>query len=836
MANELPTYVSLFSSGGLGCYGFKLEQYKCIATAELLPRRMEVQKANNVCDDQDGYILGDLTLPEIKARLNGTVDAWKYRNPNSQLTVVLATPPCQGMSVANHKKGDETARNSLVVESLSFISRHRPKFFVLENVRSFLKTLCEDVDGISKPISEAIDSNLGPHYNIANRTINFKDFGAQSSRTRTLVIGVRKDLQGLTPWDLYPEEKQPKLLWELIGDLPRLNQMGEICPSDIYHSFKSYDPRMRPWIASLGPGENAFENADPLRRPHKIVDGQIIQNKAGNSDKYKRNLWDKVAPCVHTRNDILASQSTVHPEDDRVFSIRELCRMMGVHENFRWSPFSLEELNQLPVQGKEQYLRENETNIRQCLGEGVPTPIVQSVASRIKQYIENDQGFLAASQFLRNAELQNPRKEEDAAFYTRLDIASNLLIKLPNFENKKTLRVLEPSVGAGVFIKVLAQRYPNHQLIVDAVDLNPVSLKLAEEFVEQYVEHNNLTVNYVESDFSQFSPGKNYDLIIGNPPFGKIPIVNARKDWGSETNIKDLFALFLQKSLAFSDYVALVIPKLFLGAPEYAQLRKIIEDKHIYSISDFGELAFSDIKIETIGLVVSNKNVSEQKTIIDSYPLGTRFILEQSSLYSNKFPGWLIYRNHFFDQILNNLQLDVFEAFRDRELSSKAYSSTGTIRVFRAADIPRNSKETKEPVYLKPGIYPSSAESYIEKFPIFVAPNLSYYPRMTALPPNTVVDGSAAVLVPKIEMKLEDLAFDFYSSDIFFYFYRIARNYSTRTLNIDTNAVKYWGVPIPESNLPVLGSREPTSKELFKRPADLKELLEFRSGGSAVSQ
>ena len=35
----LKTYISLFSSAGVGCYGFKQEGYYCIATVELLERR-----------------------------------------------------------------------------------------------------------------------------------------------------------------------------------------------------------------------------------------------------------------------------------------------------------------------------------------------------------------------------------------------------------------------------------------------------------------------------------------------------------------------------------------------------------------------------------------------------------------------------------------------------------------------------------------------------------------------------------------------------------------------------------------------------------------------------
>ena len=43
------TYISLFSSAGVGCYGFKMEGFDCVATNELLPKRLEVQKCNNKC-------------------------------------------------------------------------------------------------------------------------------------------------------------------------------------------------------------------------------------------------------------------------------------------------------------------------------------------------------------------------------------------------------------------------------------------------------------------------------------------------------------------------------------------------------------------------------------------------------------------------------------------------------------------------------------------------------------------------------------------------------------------------------------------------------------------
>ena len=62
--------------------------------------------------------------------------------------VIIATPPCQGISVINHKKNDkEINRNSLVVESVEIIRQINPRFFIFENVMAFQKTLCITPDG-----------------------------------------------------------------------------------------------------------------------------------------------------------------------------------------------------------------------------------------------------------------------------------------------------------------------------------------------------------------------------------------------------------------------------------------------------------------------------------------------------------------------------------------------------------------------------------------------------------------------------------------------------------------------------------------------------------------
>lgn len=272
------TYVTLFSSAGVGCHGFQMEGYHCIATNEIIERRMQVQRCNHKCEYESGYISGDITSEDIKQRIYDEIHVWEKKG-NDRVDVIIATPPCQGISVINHKKNDrEINRNSLVVESVEIIHRIKPRFFILENVMAFQKTLCITPDERIVPIGEYVREVLGKDYIISGRILNFMNYGSNSSRTRTLMIGVDKAYRNnITPYDIYPEFRQEKTLRDVIYDYPRL-EWGEICAEDFYHAFRTYKLEMRSWIHDLKEGESAFDNADPTKRPHRVIDGKIVEN------------------------------------------------------------------------------------------------------------------------------------------------------------------------------------------------------------------------------------------------------------------------------------------------------------------------------------------------------------------------------------------------------------------------------------------------------------------------------------------------------------------------------------------------------------------------------
>lgn len=816
----IATYASLFSGAGIGCYGFKEAGFECIATVEIVPRRLAIQRFNKKCRFESGYICGDLTDFAIHWELMSELEKWKNVKGFSELDVLIATPPCQGISIANHKKHNELPRNSLVVESIKIIREINPKFFIIENVRGFLKTACTDINGEIKSIKECIDINLSGNWNILSRIVNFKDYGCPSSRTRTLIIGVRKDIAYISPHDVFPDLICERTLRQVIGDLPSLSEMGEISCNDIYHNFRPYNSDMRLWIHDLKEGASAFDNTDPKKCPHTIINGKFIPNVNKNGDKYRRQYWDKVAPCIHTRNDILSSQNTIHPKDDRVFSIREIMLMMSVPDSFLWSDTPFIKLNNLSTIDKRKFLFKEEMNIRQCLGEAVPTIIFNKIAKKIKKHLENS--FLSNSDiklllsdlaynkipitdFLRSdrsrtiseltsiAETSNPSKKINAAWYTRRDICFAITRNLPDPKDC-TLEILEPAVGAGAFLSALIDRYAGiGKVHIDAIDIDPTSLDAARILTEKSCIPNNISIDFINADFLLLG-NKKYDIVIGNPPFGKINDKNLLECYRTKTGDKrasNISAFFIEKALEVGRHVALIMPKSVINAPEFANVRSLVEQNRISRILDFGEKAFKGVRIETIALFVDTSK-KPLTTVVDSWITLDIKSFPQTYITDAHFPYWLLYRNDTFDKLAEQMQLGIFDSFRDRVITKKDTNVYGKIRVLKSRNI-GDRKIINIPGYdcYMDDVHKFNVSRYLGRTDCILIPNLSCSPRACFMPPDCVADGSVAILSPHRKITNRDLAF--FATKEFTDFYAIARNHGTRSLNIDNNSVFFFG-------------------------------------------
>jgi len=592
---------------------------------------------------------------------------------------------------------------------------------------------------------------------------------------------------------------------------------------------------MRSWITGLKESESAFDNPNPENRPHRIVNGQYVENVRKNRDKYTRQPWDRFIQCVHTRNDQLAAQNTVHPEQDRVFSIRELMEMMTLPQNFKWMEHDLDKLNSLTDNEKRAIYKSHEMNIRQCLGEAVPTEIMRQIANNIKtrlvlekrcesieinkiitdytlddpsklsEFLNQNELNLDIASLVRIAELCNANRDEDAAFYTNKFIVNEIMESLPTFP-KEEIRIIEPSVGAGSFLPFLFKKYADvPSVILDVVDINETSLENLKIILSKMDIPKNFEINFYCHDFLTFEMPCYYDLAIGNPPYSKLkkttPIIAEYLKQNVNQQTKNLSALFLEKCLRWSSCVALVLNKTILSTEEFSPTRELLRKMKIETIIDFGRYGFTGLSIETICLIISPKR-KPQNTRIYNLKFNMRQEKKQDYITDNSYPYFIIYRDEQFDAVADKLTFGVFDVFRDRQITksnTNGHTCENSLRVIKARNLDDDgmgvTKIEGYDVYIsEQDAKPLTAYRYVNDFNVYLTPNMTYNPRVIENLPNTIPDGSVAVLVPKQSVRLSHDQRTYFSTEEYRRFYGVARNLSTQSINVDKTSVFFYGV------------------------------------------
>ena len=334
--------VSLFANVGIAETYIKNHNINIVVANELLEKRVAFYRENH---KKCNIIQGDITN---KLVFNKVLNEAKKQH----CTFLLATPPCQGMSVAGKMKDDDP-RNSLIKYVIEFIKALEPTHILIENVQGILKTSIL-LDGIKTQVIDYINNELKPlNYFINPILVNTADYGTPQSRKRAIFL-----ISKFSKWEL-PKKEKKITVKEAISHLPSLE--SEKSSKIQYHYAKKHNDRHISFLKYTPTGKTALHNE---RHYPRKEDGTRIK---GYSTTYKRIEWNKPAPTITMANGSVSSQNNVHPgtlqedgtySDARVLSLKEIFILTGLPNN--WHP---------PKWASENL-------IRQVIGEGVPPKLI----------------------------------------------------------------------------------------------------------------------------------------------------------------------------------------------------------------------------------------------------------------------------------------------------------------------------------------------------------------------------------------------------------------------------------------------------------------------------
>jgi DNA (cytosine-5)-methyltransferase 1 len=344
---------SLFSSAGIAETYLDEVDVNIIVANELLKERADLYQS---IYPKSKMIAGNILDENI---FNSII-----KSTPKKIDFLLASPPCQGMSVAGKNRNVEQMlndeRNYLVFKIIDFIKIKSPDFVLIENVPTFFKIELPFQNKQLK-IIDILSILFKSKYNIEAEVYDASEFGVPQKRTRAIIKLYKKG----NKWGS-PTLSKPITVKEAIGHLPSI-EAGESSKIK-WHFARKHSINHVEWMKHTPTGKSAFENKEyfPVKPNGEKIKSYITT--------YRRIKWDEPAPTITMRNDAISSQLNVHPgrllkngtySDARVLTPLELMILSSLPQNWRIP-------NTTP-----------ELLIRKCIGECIPPLLIKKIIAQI---------------------------------------------------------------------------------------------------------------------------------------------------------------------------------------------------------------------------------------------------------------------------------------------------------------------------------------------------------------------------------------------------------------------------------------------------------------------
>lgn len=372
--------VSVYSGAGFSDMGYSLAGFAFRVQAEIDPKRATLCAAN--------FRLAASVVGDLRSTWRKVIAEYEKKR-DTPPALLVATPPCQGMSSSNPGRGkvgdpdsgSRDARNLLILPVARVAEALEPRMVVIENVpQLLLRTVRLRKNGRPCNVVEAFLDRV-PGYRSFAGVVQMADYGIPQVRRRSVLVLIRQgdpalavlDRQSALPW---PQPTHAAASgnclppWVTLDEWLRVmnyrpldakNPAAAVDPSDPLHRVPHYSDHRYSWVADIPrrSGANAYENPNchtcgrrgvpagrarcdrcgqpMLNRPHVRSKNGRARLVKGFVSSYRRMRPDRPAPTITTASSHLGSDYTIHPWENRVLSVRECADLQTVPRTFNWS-------------------------------------------------------------------------------------------------------------------------------------------------------------------------------------------------------------------------------------------------------------------------------------------------------------------------------------------------------------------------------------------------------------------------------------------------------------------------------------------------------------------
>lgn len=284
-------------------------------------------------------ITGDITREEIQNEILS-------ESIKQKIDIVIATPPCQGMSLAG-KRDPLDIRNQLIYYAVKIIKKINPNYVFLENVPQTLTTKI-NVNGELIIIPDYLKQELGKTYDFCDKNIvSAQDYGVPQMRKRNIFLLSKKNCT--TKWSIPPPMKRTTLK-EAIGYLPSVDPLLKEGIDETLKLFPEYEKKKNEALKVSKfhyPPKHAKKHVIAMMHTpsgHTAFENPIFYPKKDNGDRvnghyntYRRLSWEKPSRTMTQNSGVISSLACVHPgreylsddgeklySDPRCFTLLEL--------------------------------------------------------------------------------------------------------------------------------------------------------------------------------------------------------------------------------------------------------------------------------------------------------------------------------------------------------------------------------------------------------------------------------------------------------------------------------------------------------------------------------